>query len=1134
MTLSRLSMTMVPMHLRNGRCSSLLALLASVCMPGVAFAAPPSNDKCPGAEVIPAAGPFPHLTQLIPDVSQATMSGDPLPSCVSSFSRGTWYSFTPAVTAEYRISTCNPSTHTTVWDTVIGVFTSSNNTCTGSMNEIQNGCGDDECQKRSAVAVTLTAGRTYYIVAAKWGAGLPDPGETAMQVEVTKNPENDSCENAPSLSLNQATVGSLTLGTNNYEVSISAPNCYSLPMNPFPIGEPISPSPTAGRDAVYKFTAPEDGSYSFRAQDTLGGGNLVLYAATSCPTGSGVHTVTDCLGAVDRNGNVGDYSAAEELVCVPFTAGQTAYVYVDEALPTTVGARFTLEATKCEREVEPNDGPSEPSPLGCGLTGTIFPAFDEDFYAIGPQPAGTRVFAMADGVTANGADFDLRITTETDTLEYDDSNNSIAWGEAGPNIAGCPLPADPSFVKVNYFGGMLESEPYHLYTVVQPPGMGLGGSSATPETEPNNTIAAATKAGNLFFSGTISTGGPMGDRDLFQFCAEKGDLIYLSADGDPLRDATPLDPMIFLWDESGIELLRSADTANFSTTFPNPNTLSGTTPFSPGEAGVFRAQYTGLYYAGIMTTLDGAPYSTGDYLYSIGINCLNGTQLETDLTISVTDSADPVGSDEPLTLTVEVANQGPRTAMYPHWTMTLPPNVNFMGLQPPPEWTCKVTGAAIDCTTTCFSAGDTATFVINLQTPVCIMGGQLMHVATVTGSAVDSNAANNTAIETTNVVDGGPCDDGDACTAGDVCMGGACVSGPPNDCNDNNPCTNDACLPGTGCAHTNNTNTCDDADVCTIGETCINGQCTPASHLDCDDGDVCTDNPCDPLAGCMTEFNTAPCEEGDFCTVEDRCKEGACVAGVPRECTPLNDCQEVGTCDSAAGACSYPPKPDGTTCDDGNACSLNDTCKSGTCSDFVPVVCPPPANECLNAGVCNPLTGSCEYSLFGGDLDGDGQGDRCDDDIDGDGIVNDEEVEWGTNPMSKDSDGDTIDDCTEACPRNDGSCFDGPLCSVDEPANTDGDDTIDALDSDSDNDGASDALEAGDDDLTTPPVDADGNGIPEYRESNIDDYILSGGCGCTTTSAPTNTAPVLWAGGLSLLAWGRRRRKRQIVARTTA
>jgi hypothetical protein len=186
------------------------------------------------------------------------------------------------------------------------------------------------------------------------------------------------------------------------------------------------------------------------------------------------------------------------------------------------------------------------------------------------------------------------------------------------------------------------------------------------------------------------------------------------------------------------------------------------------------------------------------------------------------------------------------------------------------------------------------------------------------------------------------------------------------------------------------------------------------------------------------------------------------------------------------------------------------------------------------------------YPVVGGDLDGDGQGDACDPDIDGDGITNDEEVTWGTSPTAKDSDGDDIDDCTEACPENDGSCFDGGVCTVDKPANTDGDDTIDALDSDSDNDGASDSIEAGDTDLKTPPTDSNGDGLPDYRDARTtesgaggaggDDVVLTGGCGCTlvgetNASAMPGLSFTLW--GL-LMTWGLRRKQRSVAVKKSA
>jgi hypothetical protein len=113
----------------------------------------PGNDSCAGAEVIPAAGPFPFLTSVTADITDATSTGDPiLPSCQTVVSRSIWYRFTPSTTATYTISTCSiDGTATTVDDTVMAIYTSSNGTCGGTLSELSttettDGCSDDECQ----------------------------------------------------------------------------------------------------------------------------------------------------------------------------------------------------------------------------------------------------------------------------------------------------------------------------------------------------------------------------------------------------------------------------------------------------------------------------------------------------------------------------------------------------------------------------------------------------------------------------------------------------------------------------------------------------------------------------------------------------------------------------------------------------------------------------------------------------------------------------------------------------------------------------------------------------------------------------------------------------------------------------
>lgn len=75
-------------------------------------------------------------------------------------------------------------------------------------------------------------------------------------------------------------------------------------------------------------------------------------------------------------------------------------------------------------------------------------------------------------------------------------------------------------------------------------------------------------------------------------------------------------------------------------------------------------------------------------------------------------------------------------------------------------------------------------------------------------------------------------------------------------------------------------------------------------------------------------------------------------------CQASDACHQVGICDPATGICSTPPVPDGTACDDGDACTLTDGCESGVCKGSSTVVCPPP-DACHLQGSCDPASGMC-------------------------------------------------------------------------------------------------------------------------------------------------------------------------------
>src|SRR5947207_1645012 len=127
-----------------GHRSSDLRAVLCLCVWGLGMnlgqavpSAPPPNDTCAGAEVIPGNGPFPHLT-VIRDISSATTTGDPpAPSCLSydptNLTRSVWYSFKPSRSGRYLISSCSDApTGTTVDDTVMAIYGSTNG-CVGPL-----------------------------------------------------------------------------------------------------------------------------------------------------------------------------------------------------------------------------------------------------------------------------------------------------------------------------------------------------------------------------------------------------------------------------------------------------------------------------------------------------------------------------------------------------------------------------------------------------------------------------------------------------------------------------------------------------------------------------------------------------------------------------------------------------------------------------------------------------------------------------------------------------------------------------------------------------------------------------------------------------------------------------------------
>jgi hypothetical protein len=179
------------------------------------------------------------------------------------------------------------------------------------------------------------------------------------------------------------------------------------------------------------------------------------------------------------------------------------------------------------------------------------------------------------------------------------------------------------------------------------------------------------------------------------------------------------------------------------------------------------------------------------------------------------------------------------------------------------------------------------------------------------------------------------------CPKGEACFqppSGATTQGPPvcctvcTGCNDNDPCTQDL-EAGLLCAHIpapDGTPCDDDGDVCNGQATCQQGACTPGTPLNCNDNNACTLDLCLPFPGCVHDPlpDMMSCDDGNACTTNDHCAGGGLCTGTQTVCEDHNPCT-ADSCAPTTGACI-----NDTAADDGNPCTTG-AGQSGHCDNGV-------------------------------------------------------------------------------------------------------------------------------------------------------------------------------------------------------
>jgi hypothetical protein len=106
-----------------------------------------------------------------------------------------------------------------------------------------------------------------------------------------------------------------------------------------------------------------------------------------------------------------------------------------------------------------------------------------------------------------------------------------------------------------------------------------------------------------------------------------------------------------------------------------------------------------------------------------------------------------------------------------------------------------------------------------------------------------------------------------------------------------------------------------------------------------------------------------PCDDGNACTINDTCV-GVICQGTAVDCSGFGDQCNAASCNPAGaeGNCDLlNPVANGTTCDDSNACNINEICIAGACAGGTAPNCSGAGDDC-NAASCDAggADGNCD------------------------------------------------------------------------------------------------------------------------------------------------------------------------------
>ncbi|MBY0310643.1 MAG: lamin tail domain-containing protein [Phycisphaerales bacterium] len=210
--------------LPNGTCCNLLAALCTSqggtvgvgsCTTAGNCIAAPANDLCTSPQILTAGSAF------IGNNFNATSTNDGLAdNCQSSGSKGVWFTFTPAISSVYDITTCG-----SLFDGVLSVYTIGN--CSDTTTWVTLGCDDDGCPTGTAsfcgttssanapliAGLSLNGGTTYHIRLRLFGTSATGGGNYTITINDAGNLAVGACCNNTSAQCEIRTSAGCTGGT---------------------------------------------------------------------------------------------------------------------------------------------------------------------------------------------------------------------------------------------------------------------------------------------------------------------------------------------------------------------------------------------------------------------------------------------------------------------------------------------------------------------------------------------------------------------------------------------------------------------------------------------------------------------------------------------------------------------------------------------------------------------------------------------------------------------------------------------------------------------------------------------------------------------------------------------------------